>query len=250
MYKVVLIDDEKMTQKSLKGILDNFVEDVSVVATPMNVAQGVEAIKVHEPDMVFLDIEMPDGTGFDLLKQLPEIDFSLIFCTASNLHAIKAFKYNAIDYILKPFDIDEVVTAVQKAKENLKIRQQHVNVAHLLRFMQESNKPKEKLVLKTSSEMFVVKIDDIYNCQSDGGYTVFMFADERKIMVSNNLKSYESVLLQHNFIRVHRSHIININHIDRIQRKDGGTIILTNGKEIPISSRRKDAVFEAIGDFL
>jgi len=250
MYKIVLIDDEKMIQKSLKGILDNFVEDVSVVATPMNVAEGVEAIKVHAPDIVFLDIEMPDGTGFDLLKQLTKIDFSLIFCTASNLHAIKAFKYNAIDYILKPFAIEDVVTAVQKAKANLKLKQQQVNVAQLLSFMQDSNKPKEKLVLRTLSDMFVVRIEEIYNCQSDGGYTIFMFEDDRKIMVSNNLKSYESILLQHNFLRVHRSHIININHIERIQKRDGGTIVLTNGKEIPISSRRKDAVIKVIGEFL
>ncbi|HIP47401.1 MAG TPA: response regulator transcription factor [Lutibacter sp.] len=250
MYKIVLIDDEKMIQKSLKGIIDNFVEDVAVVATPMNVAQGVEAIKKYAPDIVFLDIEMPDGTGFDLLKQLSQIDFSLIFCTASNLHAIKAFKYNAIDYILKPFDIEDVVTAVQKAKDLLKVKQQQINVNQLLSFMQDSNKPKEKIVLKTMSDMFVVRIDEIFNCQSDGGYTIFMFKDNRKIMVSNNLKSYESILLQHNFLRVHRSHMININHIDRIQKKDGGTIVLTNGKEIPISSRRKDAVFEVIGKFL
>lgn len=250
MYKVVLIDDEKMIQKSLKGILDNFVEDVTIVATPMNVAQGVEAIKKHNPDIVFLDIEMPDGTGFDLLKQLPKIDFSLVFCTASNLHAIKAFKYNAIDYILKPFDIEDVVSAVQKAKDSLQLKQQQINVDQLLSFMQDSKKPKEKLVLKTLSDMFVVRIDEIFNCQSDGNYTTFMFKDNRKIMVSSNLKSYESILLQHNFIRVHRSHIININHIDRIQKKDGGTIILTNGKEIPISSLRKDAIFEAIGEFL
>lgn len=250
MYKVVLIDDEKMIQKSLKGILDNFVEDVAVVATPMNVAQGVEAIKEHQPDIVFLDIEMPDGTGFDLLKQLPKIDFSLVFCTASNLHAIKAFKYNAIDYILKPFDIKDVVSSVKKAKDSLKMKQQQVSVDQLLSFMQNSKKPKEKLVLKTLSDMFVVPINDIYNCQSDGNYTIFMFKDERKIMVSNNLKSYEPILLQHNFIRVHRSHIININHIDRIQKKEGGTIVLTNGKEIPVSGRRKDAILEAIGEFL
>jgi len=250
MYKVVLIDDEKMIQKSLKGILDNFVEDVSVVATPMNVAQGLEAIKNYNPDIVFLDIEMPDGTGFDFLKQLPKIDFSLVFCTASNQHAIKAFKYNAIDYILKPFDIEDVVTAVQKAKDSLKIKQQQVNVNQLLSFMQDSQKKNDKIVLKTMADMFVVPIDDIYNCQADGGYTVFMFKDDRKIMVSNNLKSYESILLQHNFIRTHRSHLININYIERIQKKDGGMIVLDNGKEIPISSRRKDAVFEAIGKFL
>lgn len=250
MHKIVLIDDEKLIQKSLKGILDNFVADVTVVATPNNVAQGIEAIKKHRPDIVFLDIEMPDGTGFDLLKQLPEINFSIVFCTAFNQYAVKAFKYNAIDYILKPFDIDDVTTAVQKAKDNLRIKQEQVNIAQLLSFIQDSNKAKDKLVLKTLSDMFVVPIDTIYNCQSDGGYTVFMFQDDKKIMVSNNLKSYESILLQHNFIRTHRSHLININYIERIQKRDGGIIILNNGREIPISSRRKDAVFEAIGNLL
>ena len=250
MYKILLVDDEKIIQKSLKGILDNFVDDVEVVATASNVAEGVSQIEKHNPDIVFLDIDMPDGTGFDLLKKLSQIDFSLVFCTASNQHAVRAFKYNAIDYILKPFDIEDVVNAVEKAKNSLSIKEKNVSIDQLLSFMQDSKKVKDKLVLKTMSDMFVVHINEIYNCQSDASYTIFMFKDDRKIVVSNNLKNYESILYQHNFLKTHRSHLVNMNYIRRLHKKEGGFIVLDNEREIPISSRKKDIVYDAISNLL
>ena len=250
MYKVILIDDEKIIQKGLKGILDNFVNDVNVVAVAGNVAEGIAQIEKHNPDIVFLDIDMPDGTGFDLLKKLPQINFSLVFCTASNQHAIKAFKYNAIDYILKPLDIEDVVNAVEKAKNTLAIKEKNVSIDQLLSFMQDSQKVKDKLVLKTMSDMFIVQINDIYNCQSDGGYTTFMFKDDNSIVVSNTLKTYESILLQHNFIKTHRSHLVNTEYIKQIHKMDGGFIVLDNDRKIPISSRKRNTVIEAISKLL
>ncbi len=246
MYKVVLIDDENRISESLKNILETHVANIEVVAIANNVAQGIEQINTHKPDIVFLDIEMPDGTGFDLLKRLSKIDFSLVFCTAYDQYAIEAFKYNAIDYILKPFDVEDVVEAVEKAKENLKIKQLKENVTQLLSFIEESKKTSDKIVLKTVKDIFVVQIDKIYNCQSDGGYTIFKFKDDKEIIVSTNLKNYESILFKHNFIKTHQSHIVNINYIERIRKIDGGFVILKNGREIPISSRKKDAVFNIV----
>jgi len=246
MYKVLIIDDEKKIQVVLKGIIETFIENVEVVSMAKNVADGVEQILLYKPDIVVLDIEMPDGTGFDLLQQLPGIDFSLIFCTAFNEYAIKAFKYNAIDYILKPFDPEDVITAITKAKENRIIKEQSKQVDKLLSFMHDNKKKNDKIVLKTATDIYVVQINNIYNCQSDGGYTIFMFNDDRKILISTNLKSYEDILYEHGFIKTHKSHLVNTNHIDRVRKKDGGFIVLNNGREIPISSRKRDAIFDAI----
>jgi two-component system LytT family response regulator len=246
MYKIVLIDDGKMIQRSLRGIIESFIEEVEIVGLANNVAQGIEQINLHQPDIVILDIEMPDGTGIDLLKQLDSINFALVFCTTHDGYALQAFKYNAIKYILKPFDIEEVILAIRKAKESLKIKEQSKRVGQLLSFIQDNKSKKEKIVLKTVSDIFVLAIKDIYNCQADGGYTIFMFKNERKITVSNNLKTYESILLQHNFIKTHRSHLVNVNYIERINKKDGGSVILDNSRELPLSNRKRESILEMI----
>ena len=246
MHKIVLIDDEKKIQNTLKGIIESFVENVEIVALANNVAEGIEQINKCQPDIVFLDIDMPDGTGFDLLKKLSQINFSLIFCTAFDQYAVEAFKYNAIDYILKPFDVEDVKKAINKAQNSLKFREQQVSVEQLLSQIKAPTKKKETIVLKTLSDIFIVKIKEIYNCQSDGGYTTFMFEDNKKVTVSNSLKDYEDILFQHNFIKTHQSHIINPDYIERIHKKDGACIIMNNGREIPISSRKKESVFSLL----
>jgi len=243
MYKIILIDDEKKIQNTLKGIIESFVENVEIVALPNNVAEGIDQIIEYQPDIVFLDIDMPDGTGFDLLKKLPQINFSLIFCTAFDQYAVEAFKYNAIDYILKPFDVEDVTKAIDKAQKSLKVKEQQISIEQLLFQIKAPTKKRETLVLKTISDIFIVKIKEIYNCKSDGGYTTFMFADNKKITVSNSLKDYEEILFHHGFIKTHQSHIINPDYVERIHKKDGAYIILNNGREIPISSRKKDSVF-------
>ncbi len=250
MYKIVLIDDEKKIQNSLKQIIENYAEDVQIAGIAYNVKSGIETINAINPDIVFLDIEMPDGTGFNLLEQLTSINFSLIFCTGHNGFAIKAFKYNAIDYVLKPFDIEDVVLAVEKAKENISLRQKDITIKQLLDFNKTSTKKKDKIILKTATDIYIVKISEIYNCESEKGYTTFKFKGDRKITVSKNLKEYEGILKNHNFIKTHQSHLVNISYIDRFHKKDGTYIVLKNGREIPISVRKKEAVISVIENML
>ncbi|MBN2891060.1 MAG: response regulator transcription factor [Bacteroidales bacterium] len=246
MYRAVIIDDEKNAQSALKKILEEFCDDIIVVDLANNVRSGVELINKVQPQMVFLDIEMPDGTGFDLLEKIKFRDFSLIFCTGHNDFAIKAFKYNAIDYVLKPPDIEDIIAAVDKAKENLNLQQKDVAVKHLLSFYQNADKKNEKIILKTASDIYVVQIQDIYHCESDGSYTVFYTNDNKKITVSKNLKEYESILNSHNFIRIHQSHLINLEYVERLHKADGGYIVMKNGSEIPVSTRKKEALISAL----
>lgn len=246
MYKTAIIDDEINIQNSLKNIITEYCDKVEIIGTAENVAQGIELILNKNPEIVFLDIDMPDGTGFDLLQNLNKWDFSLIFCTAFNEYAIKAFKYNAIDYILKPFDIQDVVSAAQKAVENTTLKQKDSTIKNLLSFYQNEDKKEEKIILKTSSDIYIVKINEIYHCQADGSYTIFNTIDNKKITVSNSLKEYESILKEHNFIRVHQSHLVNLNFIDRIHKTGFTSVVMKNGKEIPISTRKKEALLNAL----
>ncbi len=246
MYKVALIDDEKKIQNSLKHIIEEFSEDIVVSGIAYDVKTGIELINKVQPDIVFLDIEMPDGTGFDLLEQLHNINFSLIFCTGHDGFAIKAFKYNAIDYVLKPFEIESVVLAVEKAKENFKLKQKNITIDNLLSYYKNAGKKEGKIILKTISDIFIVEINDIYNCESDKGYTTFKFEDDKKIIVSKSLKEYEEILKNHNFIKTHQSHLVNMDYVERFRKKDGGYVVLKNGREIPISTRKKESFLIAL----
>ncbi len=246
MYKIVIIDDEKNIQNSLKHIIEDYADDVKVFGIAYNVKSGIELIRKVQPDIVFLDIEMPDGTGFDLLEQLTSINFSLIFCTGHNGFAIKAFKYNAIDYVLKPFDIEDVIFSVEKAKENLSLKQKDITIKQLLDFNKVPTNKKDKIILKTATDVFIVKISDIYNCKSDRAYTTFLFEDDKQILVSKPLKEFEEILEQHNFIKTHQSHLVNLKYVERFHKKDGGYLVLTNGRELPIAIRKKEIVLQAM----
>ena len=246
MYKILIIDDEKKIQISLKHIIEEFSsDDIQIVGFANNVETGVETINKFQPDIVFLDIEMPDGTGFDILKQLQNINFSLIFCTGHDGFAIKAFKFNAIDYVLKPFDVEAVASALEKAKENLNLKQKDIAIRQLLNYNKDA-KQNEKIILKTANDVFIVQIANIYNCESDKGYTTFKFEGDKKITVSKNLKEYEEILKIHSFVKTHQSHLVNMNYVERYHKKDGAYLVLKNGRQIPISIRKKESILKAL----
>ena len=246
-YKTVIIDDEKNAQNSLIKIIENFCPELEIAGTAENVKSGINLILSEKPDIVFLDIEMPDGSGFDLLKQLPEHNFSLIFATGHNNFAIKAFKFNAVDYILKPVDIQDVINAVNRAVKNLNIYGNQNAIKQLLQSV-NSDKP-EKLVLKTSENIYIININDIIRCESDGSYTTFFLNNGKKILVSKNLKEYENMLKDKNFIRTHNSHLINLQYAERYSKSEGGVLYLQNGNQIPVSVRKKEAVLFALENF-
>lgn len=246
MYKSVIIDDEQNAREALEQILTNFCEDIAIVGKAENIKTGKDLILKTKPDIVFLDIEMPDGTGFDLLEQLPEHNFSLIFATGHNDFALQAFQYNALDYILKPVDIDDVINAVEKAKKT-KPQINEELVKQLLLSVNE--KQHKKLILKTSEEIHIITVDDIIRCEAEGGYTTFYLTDRNKILISKNLKEYESILKNNGFIRTHNSHLVNMNYIEKYKKSDGGFLIMKDKTQIPVSLRKKEAVLDALENF-
>ncbi len=250
MYKTLIVEDEKKAQNALTRILNNYCENINVIGYADNVKSAVEQIDNMQPDIVYMDIELSDGTGFEVLSQISNMNFSLIFCTGHNEFAIQAFKYNAIDYILKPPDIEEVISSTNKAIDNLNLKQKDTAFKHLLSFYQNADKVNEKIILKTSSDIYIILIQDIYHCESDGSYTTFNTIDDRKITVSKSLKEYESILNTHNFIRPHQSHLVNLNYVQRIHKADGGYLVLKNGKEIPISTRKKESIIKALDNMM
>jgi len=246
MFRTIIIDDEIKAQNSLKKIIDEYCTDIEIIDTANNVSEGIKSIKTNKPQIVFLDIEMPDGTGFDVLKNIDLTNISVVFCTAHNDFAIKAFRYNAIDYILKPLDIDNVISATKKAIASLKLNEKDIAIKHLLSFYQNEDKKNEKIILKTASDIYVVEIKDIIHCESEGSYTTFYTENNKKITISKNLKEYETILKPHNFIRTHQSHLVNLNYIERLHKASGGYLVMKNGSQIPISTRKKESIIKAM----
>ena len=244
MKKTVIIDDQESPRLFVKKVIETEFDEINVVAEADGVQKGLDVIKKYNPDIVFLDIDMPDGTGFDLLSNLIEINFKLIFITAHSEFAIKAIKFSAIDYILKPFDKNEIIDATKRAllkidKEKEKIR--------IDTFLDNLNARKnKKIVLNTADNIYVVNVDDIIRCVSEGNYTIFHIRNKTPIMMSKILKEYEHLLSDYGFIRIHRSHLVNINHIEQFV-KDDSMLIMSDKSEVPVSSRKKDLLIEELG---
>jgi two-component system, LytTR family, response regulator len=244
MYKAVLIDDEIKSRNLLKSILENYCSDIFVAGEAKDVKSGTELIRKEKPDIVFLDIEMPDGTGFDLLERVSEHQFFLIFATGHNDFAIKAFKYNAIDYIPKPADIEDVKDAVERIKKTQNLQINEKLVKQLLFSVNE--KQKRKLVLKNSDEIHIVDIGDIIRCEAEGGYTTFFLKGGKKIIISKNLKEYEEILKYESFIRTHNSHLVNLCFVEKYRKADGGFLIMNDKSQVPVSIRKKESVLDAL----
>lgn len=238
----VIIDDEERSRQTLRQMLSLFCENVQIIGEAKDVRTGVELITIVKPDLVFLDIKMPDGNGFDLLKALETKNFNLIFTTAYDQYAIKAFKFNAIDYLLKPIDTDELKAAVKKAENNAVANVS--NVDNLLSNLKDQDKEDHKIILSTSEGIHIIRVKNIIRCQADDYYTNFYLNDGRKIMISKTLKENEELLADYNFIRPHRSHLINIAYIKKYVKSDGGYIVLADGTKVPVSRRKKDVMME------
>lgn len=240
MLRAIVIDDnEEIRQKNSTLIKDN-CPNISVVGQADSVESGMKIIRELSPDIVFLDIEMPDGTGFDLLQKLSPITFKVIFITGYEYFAIKAFRFSAIDYLLKPLNAGELVEAVKKAEESLNKDIFDMKLSNLFANL-ERPKNLQNLILKTADKIYSVNVQDIVNCESDKNYTTFYFINAPKLVVSTNLKEYENMLSPFNFFRTHQSHLINMAYFDHFIKTDGGnTIIMKNKTAIPLSVRKKE----------
>ena len=235
--KAIIIDDEERARNTLSSLLLNYCPEINVLATCSNVPDGVLAINKHKPDVVFLDIEMPDYNGFELLGFFREIDFDIIFVRAYSEYAIKAFEISAVDYILKPIDIDQLKNSVEKLKQ----KKLHSQMQEQIELLKESYKGDDirKIALSMSNGLTFVEVADIVLLEADGAYTTFYLKDGQKILVSKKLKFYEDILSNRSFFfRTHRSYFINVNFIKKYSRSENA-ILMDNGTSINISRDRK-----------
>jgi len=240
MLRALVIDDMASIRKEYISIIRSNCPQVSIVGEADSVASAVRQIKQLSPDLIFLDVDMPDGTGFDLLQRLKPFDFKVIFITGHEEFAIKAFRFSAIDYLLKPLDAAQLADAVKKAQNALNREHFDFKLSNLFTNM-ERPKSLQKLILKTFDKIYSVNIQDIVNCESDGNYTIFHFINAPKLLVSTNLKEYETLLTPHSFFRTHKSHLINLAYFDHFLKADGGnTIVMKNKLAVPLSVRRKE----------
>jgi two-component system LytT family response regulator len=245
--KIIIIDDEPRGRSTLQQMLAQY-SDLEVVSTAASAEEGIAEIKKWSPDLIFLDIEMPFQTGFDMLEQMHPIDFEVVFVTAFDQYAIKAFKYNAVDYLLKPVDWDELERVLDKVRAQRLSKpgapaRQFEEVLHKLRNLHTNF---DKLALPTSDGLIFIQISDIIRLQSDSNYTQFYLVGNEKILVTRTLGEYDELLKDHNFCRVHHSHLINLAQIKRYVKNDGGYALMTDDSKVEISRRKKDEFLQML----
>ncbi len=246
MIKALLVEDEAQSRQLLNTLLNKNCPDIEVVATAANVKEASEAIQRYQPDLVFLDITMPDGTGFDLLEKMSPIKFDIIFTTATDKYAIKAIKYSALDYLLKPIDVEELKNSVDKLIQKKQKLNTVENLSHLLQNLRQSSDNYQKITLPTGNAYEIVYIKDIVRCEAEGSYTTFFLANGKKLLVTAGMKHYEDLLPHKEFMRIHHHHLININHVVRVLKNDGGFAIMSDDMKIEVSRRKRDEFLEAL----
>lgn len=243
--KILLIDNEVEIRAVLKEMVATWAKEMHSIDEANGVATGIAKINSFQPNVVLLDVEMDDGTGFDLLKQIPNPSFQLIFTTAHNQYAIQAIKFSAIDYLLKPVDPTDLNMALQKAADNLNQNTLQNQLTVLMQQLAGKNEPTHQIVLKDIDKTYFVNMNDILYCEAEGSYTKFYLVNAEPIFVSRNLRSYEELLAPAGFIRTHHSCLVNPTKIKIYDRKtDSGTLILEGGHSIPVSQRKKDFVIQ------
>lgn len=237
--KALIIDDEEASRLTIKNYLTKYCPNVEILGEADGVKSGVEKIESLKPDLVFLDVEMPYGNGFDLLEQVSEITFETIFVTAFSHYAVKAFNFSAAHYILKPIDIDELVEAVERVEELKKENSGYSHTNVLLENLKMEGKQLQKVVLPMIDGFEVVKVKDIIRCKANDNFTDFYLADGSRRMICRTLKFYDQVLSEFDFVRVHKSHLVNINYVKKYLKGKGGQIEMQDGSFVDVSASKK-----------
>ena len=242
MVKVIIIDDEPSIREMLREYLEqHFSQDILLVAEADSLKSGLALVTEHRPELLLLDIHLSPGTGFDLLEQLPDKEFEVIFITAYDQHAIKAIKAGALDYLLKPVDGDEFKTSVDKALERIRDKDSIQNkLEQLINVSSEyfRGTEKKRVILKTTEAVFAVYEEDIYYCHSDGHYTTFYTRELGKVIITKSMKKVQEILSEDMFVRCHQSYLVNKRHVLKYDKR--GTLIIKTTAEIPVSYRRKE----------
>jgi len=236
----VLIDDMPQAIQVLQSDLHDLFPDIGIIGTADSVVAGAKLLRQQQPDLLFLDIMLGDGTGFDLLEILPNLSSKIIFVTAYEEHAIRAFRFAAIDYLLKPIDPEDLRQAVLRARQQLSHPSESIDI--LKETIKRPDALPQRITLHTQERIVVVSIDDIVRCESDGNNTLFILNTGEKIFVTKTLKQFATLFDRHTFFRTHQSHLINTKHIQEYIRKEGGYLKMKNGDDIPVAVRKKAEV--------
>jgi len=242
----IIVDDESRGRKSLKSMLENYCPQVQLIGEGANVAEASQLLKEHCPDILFLDIEMPDGTGFDLLKLLPEVQTNIIFTTAYGHYAINAIRFCALDYLLKPINITELVSAVNKVLESKMQQSSDHRVQQLLENMAEQESKDKRIGIPTQQSIEFIAVADIIRCEAEGSYTKFFLKASQVLMATGSIKHFSELLAPYGCYRTHNSHLINLVHIKRFVKVDGGYVVMDDEAEVPVSRRKRDEFLELL----
>ncbi len=247
MIRAVTIDDEVNNIENLKALLRHYCPEVAVIGQAGNAAEGQEVITTLEPELVFLDIQMPGQNGFDLLKSLPHYDFEVIFVTGFDQYGIQAIRFSAIDYLLKPIDPAELQNAVRRAGEKIGEKKQNLQLKNLMQLLVDRHrKPEHRIALSSAKETRFVKTGQVVRCQAENNYTTFFLDGGEQVLVSRPMFEYDEMLSGYGFIRCHHSHLVNRTFVKSLLKEDSGYLLLEDGSKIPVSRLKKDNVRMAL----
>lgn len=238
--KAILVDDEPDGIRTLKKMLETYCPNVNVAATCSNATMARQQLEETKPDVVFLDIQMPGKSGLELLTELPEKDFEVIFVTAHNEYMLQALQYSAADYLLKPVDEDRLIEAVQRVEKRMQSGRKEWTETLMHNLSKTGNPSEMRLCLPTLKGFIVVKLDEIIYCEAERSYTIFHLENKRTVTVSKSLIEYDNLLQDTQFLRIHKSFLVNLHHVKEYQRGEGGTVIMSDNAEIEVSRRKKE----------
>ena len=248
MVRCILIDDEKNSLEMMEWLLKTYCPQVKIEAMCNAAADGIEAINKYKPDVVFLDIEMPHMNGFDMLEQFDTLFFDVVFCTAYDQFAIRAFKYSALNYLLKPVDPEDLKITIQRIEEK-KSSPSKEQIELLFQTMKQTRPTAQRIALTTGDGMIFVPTQDILYCQAESNYTSVLLVGGKKIVVSKVLKDIDEALSGTDFFRIHNSYLVNLNHISKFVRGDGGYVVMDDGATVSISRSRRQEFMEMFEKF-
>lgn len=242
----VIIDDEPNNIQNLIKILQLHCAEINIVATAFNADDGVAAIQKYQPQLVFLDVQMPKKSGFEVLRAFPDPFFEVIFITAYDQYGIQAIKFSALDYLLKPVNIDELKIAIDKARKRLLAKERDHKLDNLIEYVKLGHKDPPKIALPTLKEIRYVRVDELIRCQASDNYTSFYTVTGEHILVCKTLKEFSELLQPHGFVRIHQSHLANIHFIKSLLKEDGGTLLMNDSTKLPVSRQHKESLKEAL----
>lgn len=244
--KTIIVEDDAPVLVAFLNLIKKFCPELEILGAATNITEAKQLIEEQSPELLFLDVEMPGGTGFELLKEIPEINFNVIFTTAHEKYALQAIKYSALDFLLKPIVPQDLIQAIEKAKIEFEKKANDLKIKALLHNMEEQNTKSKQIIVKDKYGFHVVNIKEIIRLEAENNYTKFILSDRDSFLTSKTLKEYENMLSKQNFFRSHQSHLVNLDYLTRYDKQKDDKLILKDGSEVPISARKKEVLLDKL----